>query len=57
MAEEEHWEKVKKEDMNKIVSLLAQAIVDIVDEEKIGWASINIDEAKGLMDKHEGNKK
>ena len=54
MAEEKHWEKVKKEDMNKIIDVLAQAIVDILDEDKIGWASANINEAKELMDKYEG---
>ena len=56
MGEEEHWKSIKKQDMDKIVALLAQAIVDIVDEERIGWASININEAKGLMDKYEGIK-
>ena len=54
MRMESHWEKVKKEDMNKIVGLLAQAIVDITDEQKAGWASKNINEAKELMDKYEG---
>ena len=54
MAEETHWETVKKEDMNKIVVMLAQAILDIVDEDAIGWASANINEAKELMDKYEG---
>lgn len=52
--EEEHWEKVRKEDMGKIVSLLAQAIVDIVKEEKPRRASVKITEAAELMDKHEG---
>lgn len=56
MAEESHWETAKKEDMNKIVVMLAQAILDIVDEEAIGWASANINEAKELMDKYEGIK-
>ena len=54
MSEEKHWESIEKgDDMNRIISLLADAITEITGGFSY-TASKRINEAKELMDKYEG---